>query len=252
MPKSTLSNWLKDVALTAEQQKILSQSRPDGVRRRAEAIRSRRIAEQERVKAEARAEIGGLSDRELFIAGVVAYWAEGAKAKPWRDRSPRVKFINSDPTMIMLFLHWLDSIGIEPDRLTFRVHIHETADVGGALRFWADLVGVAPSTFLRTTLKRHNPTTSRRNTGEGYVGCLTIEVRRSTHLYRQIAGWYEGVVESLGRGVSRRAREALVLQVRVRVLAPQRQHDARQERLFERPMPYLIRARSADGNVARA
>jgi hypothetical protein len=71
----------------------------------------------------------------------------------------------------------------------FRVYIHETADVGMAERFWLDLTGAPPSQVRRTVLKRHNPKTRRKNVGDGYLGCLRIDVRRSGDLYRKIEGW---------------------------------------------------------------
>ena len=46
-----------------------------------------------------------------------------------------------------------------------------------------------PEQFRRPTLKRHNPKTIRKNTGDDYHGCLVIKVRRSASLYRQIDGW---------------------------------------------------------------
>jgi len=39
------------------------------------------------------------------------------------------------------------------------------------------------------TLKRHNPKTVRKNVGDSYRGCLRINVRRSSGLYRRIEGW---------------------------------------------------------------
>lgn len=63
----------------------------------------------------------------------------------------------------------------------------------GAEQFWAEVVGVRPEAFDRTTLKRHNPKTVRRNIGEGYHGCLCVSVRRSADLNLQIAGWFEGI-----------------------------------------------------------
>lgn len=197
VPKSTLSTWLKDVALTGEQRRLLREQTPDAGRRRSIARRARRIAETERILSDARAAIGPITDRELFLAGIVAYWAEGAKSKPWR-RDERVTFINSDPSMIRIFLAWVRRLGFTNDDLIFRVSIHEDADIEGAERSWAELVGVPAKRFERTTLKRHNPSSSRRNRGEGYVGCLTIVVRRSTELYRHISGWYDGIVASLG------------------------------------------------------
>lgn len=52
--------------------------------------------------------------------------------------------------------------------------------------------------FDRTTLKRHNPKTVRRNIGEDYHGCLCVSVRRSASLNLQIAGWFEGIAANAG------------------------------------------------------
>lgn len=118
--------------------------------------------------------------------------AEGAKNKPWRTGT-RVEFLNSDPAMIQLFLGWLSLLRIERDRLQFRVYIHESADVTGAECFWAQTVGVSIESLERTTLKRHNPKTVRRNVGEDYHGCLCVSVRRSADLNLRIAGWFKGI-----------------------------------------------------------
>jgi hypothetical protein len=48
---------------------------------------------------------------------------------------------------------------------------------------------IDPTQFRRSVLKRHNPKTTRKNTGDDYHGCLRIEVRRSMDLYRKIEGW---------------------------------------------------------------
>jgi hypothetical protein len=73
--------------------------------------------------------------------------------------------------------------------LIFRVYIHEHADAEAAQRFWLDVVQTRPTQFRHSVLKRHNPRTARKNTGDNYHGCLRITVRCSTALYRQIEGW---------------------------------------------------------------
>ena len=129
-----------------------------------------------------------MTDREILIAGAIAYWCEGTKNKPHR-RADRVVFINSDPVLIRFFLKFLDTAGIAREALVFRVYIHETADVEAAQRFWLDVTHAQPSQFRTPALKRHNPKTMRKNVGEGYLGCLRIDVRRSSDLYRKIEGW---------------------------------------------------------------
>ena len=133
-------------------------------------------------------QIGPLNERELLIAGAVAYWCEGTKNKPYR-RIDRVVFVNSDPALVGLFLRFLRAAGVGEDRLIYQVQIHESANVDAAQRFWLGVTGADASQFRRPALKRHRPTTIRKNTGDGYHGCLRVEVRRSTGLYRQIEGW---------------------------------------------------------------
>ncbi len=98
--------------------------------------------------------------------------------------------------MIKFFLRFLDSAGISRDRLIFRVSIHESGDVAGAHQFWLELTRADPAQFRQPQIKTHNPRTTRKNTGEAYRGCLRVEVRRSTELYRQIEGWALAVMSA--------------------------------------------------------
>ena len=196
---SSLSEWLKDVPLTEEHRIAIEQQRVVGRARTIEALRGRRMARQQHTRATAESQIGELAESELFVAGVAAYWAEGAKGKPWAA-GQRVIFTNSDPGLVRLFLAWLKLLGIGPERWAFRVSIHESADVDSSMTHWASVVGVPASQFLSPTLKRHNPRTVRKNVGVGYHGCLIVTVRRSTELSRQIAGWFDGLVRQLPTG----------------------------------------------------
>lgn len=165
---SSISLWVRDLPkppprrTAAEQAKLAN-------RKRWEHELAVRDKERQRTKASAMAEIGTLTDRELMLVGVGLYWSEGSKSKPYR-MSETVTFINSDPTMI-----------------------HESADVAASERYWADLVGVDVATFGKTTLKKHNPKTVRKNVGEDYHGCLVVRVLQGAELYRRIEGWWQGI-----------------------------------------------------------
>ena len=102
--KSTLSLWLRDLPLTPDEQGQLESNIVQGRRTRGAANRARRTAREAAAIAEARAQVPSLAQSELFVAGVAAYWCEGAKTKPWRTAA-RVQFINSDPGLIQLFDH---------------------------------------------------------------------------------------------------------------------------------------------------
>ncbi|MEV7278002.1 hypothetical protein [Streptomyces sp. NPDC093111] len=189
--KSSISLWVRDLPKPARPEPS-EQARLAG-RKRWEHELAVREGERQRTKHAARQEIGPMTDRELLIAGTALYWAEGAKDKPY-SRRENVQFVNSDPGVIQVYLAWLRLLGVEAERLTFRVMIHATADAEGAERYWAELVGVAPAAFQRTTIKKHNPKTIRKNTGSTYRGCLVIRVARGAELYRRIEGWWCGIV----------------------------------------------------------
>ena len=206
--RSSVSLWVRDVPLTEEQRAALDERRQASYRRHAAMVRETARARHQQLIDEAASQVGALSGRELFVAGVVAYWAEGSKTKPWGRRS-MVKFINSDPGMIRLILCWLRLLGFSLDDLTFRVQIHESADVAAAEDSWSRVVGVPTGRFLRATLKSHNPVTVRKNVGDSYTGCLTIYVRRSTDLNSRIAGWFQAIEAALSgvRSVDRGSME---------------------------------------------
>ncbi|MEU1120184.1 MULTISPECIES: hypothetical protein [unclassified Streptomyces] len=189
--KSSVSLWVRDLPSPAPR------CTPEEQRARMNAglaeLRATQERERQRVRQEATAAVGPLSDRELFLAGVALYWAEGAKSKPYR-RSEVLHFINSDPNVIRVFLRWLALLGVTKERLTLRLSIHESADVSAAQEFWADVAGVDSAAFGKATLKKHNPRTVRKNTGESYHGCLIIYVRQSAELYRRMEGAWYGIV----------------------------------------------------------
>jgi transposase len=194
--KGSVSLWVRDIPrperLSYEECRKRS---AEGARRYWETERPAREAQREAVRAAAAAEVGSVIDREILIAGAIAYWCEGGKNKPHMRRD-RVIFVNSDPALIGFFLRFLEVAGIDRDRLIYRVQIHESADVEAALEFWLRMTGARPDQFRRTSLKRHNPTTVRENVGDSYHGCLRVDVRTSADLYRKIEGWSEGIMTS--------------------------------------------------------
>jgi transcriptional regulator with XRE-family HTH domain len=192
--KSSVSLWVRDLPRPARLSYEECRRRSEeGTRRYWEAERPLREAARAADRAAAAAQIGPLSDRELLIAGAIAYWCEGAKSKPYR-RAEAVNFINSDPALIRLFLRFLELTGVTPQRLRYRLHIHETADVQAQTSYWQRVTGAAPSQFSQPNIKRHKPRTVRRNTGTDYHGCLQIWVSGGGELYRKIEGWASAIM----------------------------------------------------------
>lgn len=192
--KSSVSLWVRD--LPVPQRLSYEECRrraAEGAHRYWAVERPVRAAARAATCAAAAAQIGPLTDREILMAGAIAYWCEGGKTKPYQ-RSDRVIFTNSDPGLIRFFLRFLDVTGTPRTSVHFRVYIHEKADVAAAQRFWLDVTGASIDQFATPALKRHNPKTIRKNTGDEYHGCLRIDVRRSSDLYRRIEGWSTAIM----------------------------------------------------------
>ncbi|MGI5214340.1 helix-turn-helix domain-containing protein [Plantactinospora sp. CA-290183] len=209
--RSTAYQWLRHLPLDQDPE-------AGAVRRRAHsrrmtearwaAHRETRDAARAAEHARAAAGINPLDGRDLLMLGAVIYWCEGTKSKPWR-RDDRVTIINSDVRLLRLFLRFLRSSGVGPDVPTYRVSIHASADPEAAAAWWAQTLGLPAERFRRATLKRHRPTTVRRNTGDDYHGCLIIQVPRSRELYWRIEGVMAALDDLECNGVGPADGEAL-------------------------------------------
>ncbi|MBC9716775.1 hypothetical protein H9Y04_30000 [Streptomyces sp. TRM66268-LWL] len=189
--KSSISLWVRDLP---KPERTRTREEASAIARRGwEATLARREEERQETKRVSAGEIGALSERDLLLVGAALYWAEGAKDKSY-SRREKVLFVNSDPGVIKVYLAWLKLLGVAPENLRYRVMIHLTADVEGAEQYWADQVGVSVDEFQKTTIKKHNPKTIRKNVGENYRGCLVVGVLKSAELYRRVEGWWNGIV----------------------------------------------------------
>jgi transposase len=165
--------------------------------------RQARDAERATITAAAVDWVGSLSEREVRLIGAVAYSCEGAKEKTKeQERKTPVflQFINRDLRLILIFLRYMEQFGYRRSDLRYRVSIHETADAAAAARSWSEDIGVPVASFLRATIKKHNPKTTRKDRGELYRGCLSIYVPKSSKLNWEIDGIVEGVALGLGMG----------------------------------------------------
>lgn len=193
--KSTLSEWLHSVSLAKHQVQRLTEKKRLGALRGAASRKADRLARQTKIMNLARAEIGEVSKRELWLMGTMLYWAEGAKEKKWRT-GEKVQFSNSDPTMVKLFLIWLENcLEIPFDQIDLSLYIHESQKekIQEHKDFWILVVGMRYNTSYPVYYKKNKPATKRRNVGNSYHGQLRVSVRKSIDLNRKIAGWVEGV-----------------------------------------------------------
>lgn len=107
--------------------------------------------------AEGRDRIGRLNERDLLIAGTALYAGEGAKT------DGVVKFANTNPAMITLFLRWLRTVfDVDESRLRLRLYLHEGLDLAEAERYLSGLTGTPwPSSASPTGRSPTRPSGTR-------------------------------------------------------------------------------------------
>ena len=191
--KGTLSNWCRDLELTKEEQARISATRPrtDAQRRNGQRRHREALERRERIRRDAELEAQRYLADSAWTAGVVAYWSEGAK------RSGGMRFSNSDPDLVRLFIGWIEAyMGITTDLLTAKLHLHSGQDERERKAFWSAQTKIPLAQFGKTYIKPEG-TGHRKN--KLYNGTLTVAVRRSGALLHRLQGWIDALRDSFPR-----------------------------------------------------
>ena len=192
--RSTLSLWLRSVGLAKEQKQRLTLKKLQAAKRGGESKKQSRIERTKDIIKQAGVEIEKVNDKELWLSGIMLYWAEGAKQKE-TNVSVGIKFSNSDAAMSSFFVWWLKKyLKISDERIVFEIIIHENYKERKDyfIDYWSKILDYPISKLNRIYYKKHNLRNKRKNIGDGYHGQLVIKVKRSTDLNRKITGWIEG------------------------------------------------------------
>jgi hypothetical protein len=182
----TLSGWCRDIDLTEAQRARLANKRPALAARLAvgRQLRKKASARHASFVEAGRTEARFLSANPLFVAGVVAYWSEGAKSR-------EVCFSNSDPDLIRLFICWArDFLDAEPSRFGARMHLHAGQDEGERKAFWAGVTEIPPTRFGKTFIKAEG---SGHRKKVLYNGTIQIRLNKSRNDIERVRGWIDGI-----------------------------------------------------------
>lgn len=198
--KSTLSLWLKSVSLAKPQQQRITKKRLDAAKRGGLVKKNKRINLYNKIISKAEKEVGDISSRELWLIGIILYWAEGSKQKEW-NVSQQLQFTNSDPLMVSLYIKWLrNCLKISKKDISFSLALHENNKhrLPDIMKFWRKVSGLNMGLSDKVYFKRHNRSGFRHNLGDGYYGTARVAVLKSTNLNREVAGWVRGIAKSAG------------------------------------------------------
>jgi hypothetical protein len=185
IPLSTLSEWFRDEAWSAEIAKRLSVEAQKQSTIRIIELDRIRGQHLDRVYAEAREEakqeLQKLKYNPLFIAGVMLYWGEGSKGS-----FSGLKFVNSDPLMIEFFVRFLrEACGIPIGKITANVLIYPDHEEKTTRAFWAKSSGIPWENFTKSVLIKGRHPVRRLSWGVCNVNVL------STYFREKMLVWLE-------------------------------------------------------------
>jgi hypothetical protein len=199
VPKSTVGFWCRDVRLTQKQITRLAKRQElgsyKGRMKFLERIRTQRIEETKKLRDEGINDVGKLSKRDLFIAGVAMYWSEGYTY----SGGEQVGFTNSDPKMILFILKWFKEIcQVADNRFSLQVKINKIHKnrIKKVENYWSDFTGIPLAQFNKTVLIKSKIRKIYPNYNN-YYGTLRITIRKGTQLRRKINGWIEGLAREV-------------------------------------------------------
>lgn len=188
--KGSVSRWVRNVELTDAQRQLLSQKPyyKEAVEKRRQARLASEKAKRDLVINTAQKSIGRISKKQLWLIGVMLYWAEGGKTQT------TVRFSNGDPNMIKIMMVFFREICEVPER-KFRahIHIHPHLDHIQAEKYWSTVSGINQSQFYKTYRKPNKSSQSKKNSLP--YGTFDIYVM-DTQLFYKIQGWAKGIFSS--------------------------------------------------------
>ena len=196
IPKSTVSLWVRDIILSIEQlEKIRQQNIVGGERGRILGALKQKNDRLQRIADginNGKTTFKKLNKRELLIAGVALYWAEGTKKKR------EVAFCNSDPKLVQFMIAWLKiCFSVPIERLYCYIGINEIHRKRERVvkKYWSNTSGIPLSQFNKTSFKKVLNKKIYENYDSHY-GTLSVKVKKPARLYYNILGLIEGLYQS--------------------------------------------------------
>lgn len=187
--RSSVSLWTRDIKLTKKQLAKLYKSKLTG------ALKGSHVASQNKIKAREKnerelllsgeKEVGSLSQRDRFIAGVALYYGEGNKA------GKNVAFTNADSDSHKFMIQWFRKYCKVPDdKFRCYLYIHDNLNEKLAKKYWSRLLNLPLSQFNKSYIVKNNPNRFRKS--KHLYGVLRVSIS-DIYLLRRIKGWISGV-----------------------------------------------------------
>lgn len=191
--KDTLSRWCRDVVLSSRQMENLAKRKLSGSEKGrikgAKTNQRKRIKQEQELLKKGLSEVGTMSKRDRFVAGIGLYMADGSKA------GSAVEFTNSNPQMIQFMTKWFQEFcHADIVRLRGSLWIHDNLDVDKAKTFWSRLTGISQDHFHKTYVAKNKIDSKKIRKIRHKYGIFKIRFF-SVEKLRLVKGWISGVLK---------------------------------------------------------
>jgi Helix-turn-helix len=176
--KSSISLWVRDIALTPEEMAAL---RPGGV---AGGRANRERARARHEEAQARGRVAARRGSSFHVAGCMLFWAEGS-------RNPNaIIFTNSDPAMVAFFGRFLrECLGVADQKIRvtcnlFADHADRQTEIEN---YWLRLLGLPRAALCKSTVNRYSKYSQKKRRNKLPYGTCRLAVH-DTRLAHELYG----------------------------------------------------------------
>lgn len=197
--KSTLSHWCRDIVLTPKQLERLYKRKEFGQLKgsviAAKNKQRARFKEVEKLRKAGVKEVGKLSKRDKFIAGIALYVADGDK---YDDCS--FGFSNSDPRLIKFMGLWFKEFcEIPGEKFRGSLWIHDDLNEEEAKKYWSKLIEMPLSQFRKSYIVKSKTRSKKIRKKKHPYGVFSLRFS-GTRAKRKLFGWIEGIFGPLEKG----------------------------------------------------
>jgi predicted transcriptional regulator len=196
--KNSVSRWCKNLVVPSKAKKIIEEK----IKHNKHFFESYNKHKHEIVQLEnkeiiknAIKQVSSLTKRELMLIGAALYWGEGYKRQD-KISSPCVRFVNSDPAMIKLFLKFLHEIMLIPkEKIRADIRIHPNIKKKITVNFWSRITNIKKAGF-KITRQISRLSQGKRPKHSLPYGTLSITVNSRKDFFR-IKGWINGLAKNI-------------------------------------------------------
>ena len=180
--KSSVSKWVRDISLTAEQADALVSKQRANAANIVGWSRCARASRWEAFHRQAEQQYEELCKDPNFMFGLALYIGEGAKSD-----SNTANITNCDPRVIRKAIQFFERIGAAHDKIKCQVFIHGDCEEAVVRKFWTEQTGLTVSAHLIRSVSRSSKGKKPRVQPHGTCRVFVC----STYLRQKIEQWMQ-------------------------------------------------------------